>query len=174
MKLYEHRFFIGISLIFIISLFCIATISASTITVTAKPSAVNDLPYKDYTMTWENYCPLCGHNGTLILNPKGTYEGELTCSYCDADYCAVTGKDKHEKGPRACLSPFKDQNHSNNGTSFYKYNNDTNSSNSYLNSNMIITKENNTNIIDLGNLILNGLNFTTYSPFRATLLESII
>jgi len=173
LKLYEHGFFIGISLIFIISLFCITTISANPITVTAKPSAINDLAYVDYTMTWENHCPLCGHNGTLTFNPKGTYEGELTCSYCDADYCAVTGKDKHGKGPRACLPLFKYQNHSNNGTYFYEYNN-TNSNNDYLNSNMSITEENNMNISDLENLILNGLNLNMYSQFRATLLESRI
>jgi len=116
LKLHEHKFFIGISLIFVISLFCIATISASPITVTAKPSAVNDLPYVDYTVTWKNHCPLCGHDETLTFNPKSTYEGELTCSYCDADYCAVTGKDKYGKGPRSRLLLFKYQNYSNNGT----------------------------------------------------------
>ena len=172
MKLYEHGLFIGISLIFIISLFCIVTISASPITVTAKPSAANDLPYKDYTMTWENYCPLCGHYGTLIFNPKGTYEGELTCSYCDADYCAVTGKDKDGEGSRAHLLPFKDHHHPNNETYFYK-NNATHSNNSYLNNNMTIIEENKTAISDLEILILNGLDLNKYPQIRITLLENI-
>lgn len=28
----------------------------------------------------ENYCPNCGKSGTLTDNPKGVYEGEITCS----------------------------------------------------------------------------------------------
>ena len=78
----------------------IQTNNASNITVTGYPSAINNLPYKEYTTTWENHCPLCGHNKTLIENPKGVYENELTCSYCDADYCAVLGVEKmpHPRG----------------------------------------------------------------------------
>lgn len=100
-------FFIRISLIFIISLFCISTVAASSITVTSKPSAKSSLAYKDYTVTWENHCPLCGYLETLVFNPKGTYEGELTCSRCGADYCSVTGKDKHGEGSRAHLTVYK-------------------------------------------------------------------
>lgn len=69
-------------------------IQANEISVTGYPSAINQLQYKQYTTTWENHCPLCGHNKTLIENPKGVYENELTCNHCDADFCAVTGKDK--------------------------------------------------------------------------------
>lgn len=66
-----------------------------TITITAKPSAGGTgLSYKWYTTTWINYCPLCGHYNTLTINPKGVYERELTCSYCDADYCGASGKEK--------------------------------------------------------------------------------
>ncbi len=68
--------------------------TTTNITITAYPSAYNNLEYKQYTTTFENYCPLCGHNNTLTFNPKGTFEGELTCFRCGADYCAVTGKDK--------------------------------------------------------------------------------
>lgn len=71
-----------------------AEIQANEITVTGYPSAINQLQYKQYTTTWENHCPLCGHNNTLIENPKRVYENELTCNHCDADFCAVTGKDK--------------------------------------------------------------------------------
>lgn len=156
-------------------------ISASTITVTAKPSASNSLPYKDYTLTWENYCPLCGHNGTLIFNPKGTYEGELTCSHCGADYCAVTGKDKHGKGSRAHLTVLKDSYyHAINLIDTHKTNNSyniNNTNNTHLNKN---NENNNMNIIEknetdsIGDLILNGLNFSTYSQITATVLENII
>lgn len=69
-------------------------IQATNITVTGYPSAINQLEYKEYNMTWENHCPLCGHNNTLIENPKGVYENELTCNHCDGDFCVVTGKDK--------------------------------------------------------------------------------
>ena len=85
-----------ISIIFIILLFTvlvIGSVSASTITVTGKPSVASNLPYTDFTTTWENTCPFCGaHN--LLDNPKGVYEGEITCGSCDGDFCSVTGKDK--------------------------------------------------------------------------------
>lgn len=51
---------------------------------------------------FENYCPLCGSHGTLDWNPKGTYEGEITCSHCDADF-SVSGRDKNGGGARAWL-----------------------------------------------------------------------
>jgi len=49
--------------------------------------------------TFLNYCPECGATGTLKWNPKGTIEGEWTCS-CSADYCVcgqekTNGKGKH-------------------------------------------------------------------------------
>ena len=56
---------------------------------------------------WENYCPLCHHYGCLEVNPKGTYEGEITCSACDADYDGCTGYDKYDGGARAKLTPAK-------------------------------------------------------------------
>ena len=71
-----------------------AEIQTNEITVTGYPSAINQLEYKQYTTTWENHCPLCGHNNTLIENPKGVYENELTCNHCDADYCVVLGVEK--------------------------------------------------------------------------------
>jgi len=114
MKMIKKEIFIVILIIFIASLFCAATVSASTITVTAKPSADCQLPYKDFTKTWENYCPLCGQSETLEFNPKNTFEGELTCSCCGADYCGVTGKDKHCCGSRADLTPFKNNSSINN------------------------------------------------------------
>lgn len=54
--------------------------------------------YKRYQKSWKNYCPWCGKTGTLTDNPKGVYEGEITCSMrkggCDADYCGYCGGDK--------------------------------------------------------------------------------
>jgi hypothetical protein len=37
--------------------------------------------------TWKNYCPFCHSYNCLKYNPKHTYEGEWTCSKCDADFC---------------------------------------------------------------------------------------
>lgn len=75
--------------------------TSESITVTGKPStgqAAKFYEYKDYTKTWKNYCPLCGRSGKLSDNPKGTYEGEITCDKskggCDADYDICTGGDK--------------------------------------------------------------------------------
>ena len=104
MKDNHKRFIIGTTLILILSLIGVAVVPAiSTITVTAKPSADTDLPYVNHTKTWYNFCPLCGGYNTLTVNPKGTYEVELTCSYCQADFCAVSGKDKNGHGSRANL-----------------------------------------------------------------------
>ena len=54
--------------------------------------------YKKYTKTWKNLCTstTCKSKtpGTLQNNPKGTYEGELTCSKCDSDYCGFCGTEK--------------------------------------------------------------------------------
>ncbi|MCL2116606.1 MAG: hypothetical protein FWH29_10360 [Methanobrevibacter sp.] len=101
MKSNHKRFFIGSILIFILYLIGMAMVPAiSTVTVTAKPSADSNLPYVNHTKTWYNFCPLCGSYDTLTINPKGTFEVELTCSDCGADYCGVTGKDKHGYGSR--------------------------------------------------------------------------
>lgn len=80
--------------------------NGGTITVNMMPSCsccgYPKTPYKRYTKTWKNYCPACGKSGTLTDNPKGVYEGEITCSMklggCDADYCGYCGGDKWGNG----------------------------------------------------------------------------
>jgi hypothetical protein len=52
------------------------------------------LSYGYHTSTFENYCPRCHSYGTLKFNPKGSPEGEWTCTNCSADYCAASGKEK--------------------------------------------------------------------------------
>ena len=79
-----------------------------TLTVNMLPSYSNTkYQYVNYTTTWLNYCPSCGYYGTLLINPKHTHEGELTCSYCDADYCGVTGNEKI-KGSSKVLTRLSD------------------------------------------------------------------
>lgn len=75
-----------------------------TITVNMMPSCgqckkqSDYAGYKKYTKTWKNLCTSTTCNsktpGTLQNNPKGTYEGELTCSKCDSDYCGFCGTEK--------------------------------------------------------------------------------
>ena len=92
-----------LSLIFTMVLYCVSSVTAPTtvklteiriVTGTGLPSATDDLPYKYYTVSFIDQCPLCGASDCLEWNPKGVDEGEWTCKYCKADYCAVTGRDK--------------------------------------------------------------------------------
>lgn len=78
-----------------------ATFSGDTVTTWAYPSK-SGYSYKLTKKTWKNKCPFCG--GKLSFNPKKTPEGELTCKKCDADFCAVSGKDKAYK-VRKTLTP---------------------------------------------------------------------
>ena len=57
---------------------------------------------------WIDYCPNCGHYNCLLINPKGTYEGELTCGVCDSDFDGCTGADKHADGAWGWLSPYEE------------------------------------------------------------------
>ena len=50
--------------------------------------------YVWYKKTYHNYCPNCKRHNCLKKNPKGVPESELTCAYCDCDYCVVCGHDK--------------------------------------------------------------------------------
>ena len=75
--------------------------NTNVITTNMMPSCQccgGKVAYKRYTKTWLNKCPWCGKTGTLTNNPKGVYEGEITCSMkkggCDADYCGYCGGDK--------------------------------------------------------------------------------
>jgi hypothetical protein len=71
-------------------------------------------PYGNYyTAEFVNYCPICKSYGTLEFNPKGTAEGEWTCSKCNADYCAADGKEKMP-GSNIFLTPFNSTNNTNN------------------------------------------------------------
>lgn len=75
------------------------------VTGTGKPSCSycsGKLPYKEYTASFKNKCGNCGKTGVLQDNPKGTSEGEWTCSDCDSDFCKVCGKEKMDP-PRSWL-----------------------------------------------------------------------
>lgn len=90
-----------------------AGVTDETITVNMMPSCgcCAGTAYQRYNKSWKNYCPNCGKTGTLTDNPKGVYEGEITCSMskggCDADYCGYCGGDKAGGGKcnRVKLTP---------------------------------------------------------------------
>ncbi|MGZ7069564.1 MAG: hypothetical protein ACXVHN_01970 [Methanobacterium sp.] len=47
-----------------------------------------------FTKSWQNYCPECGKYGTLTYQRTwDSPEGLIWCKSCDADYCAVHGKE---------------------------------------------------------------------------------
>lgn len=82
---------------------CIAyriSVSSKTVSSTSKCSCGACGDYVYHTSTYRNYCPHCGRYETLVWNPKGVYEGEWTCSYCDCDYCSACGKEKVHNHPK--------------------------------------------------------------------------
>lgn len=67
-----------------------------TITATGKPSCGCKYSYKYwYIRTYINYCPNCHRYNSLLINPKGVYEKELTCKFCSSDFCIACGKEKY-------------------------------------------------------------------------------
>jgi len=69
-------------------------VTSKTVIATAKCSCGALGNYNFHTGAFVNYCPKCHKYGVLKWNPKGTAEGEWTCSACGADYCAACGKIK--------------------------------------------------------------------------------
>ena len=61
----------------------------------AKPSCGCRYRYTWHYREFINYCPNCGHYGTLRKTPKGVPEKEYTCSRCSSDFCGVCGKEKY-------------------------------------------------------------------------------
>lgn len=75
-------------------------VTALKVSATAKCSCGACGDYVYHTGSYKNYCPHCKKNDVLVWNPKGVAEGEWTCSYCGADYCAACGKEKSYSNPR--------------------------------------------------------------------------
>ena len=61
----------------------------------AKPSCGCRYRYTWHYREFINYCPNCGHYGTLRKNPKMVPEKEYTCHRCSSDFCGVCGKEKY-------------------------------------------------------------------------------
>ena len=67
----------------------------STIGMYAKPSCGCRYSYRWHYREFINYCPNCGHYGTLRKNPKHVPEKEYTCHRCSSDFCGCCGKEKY-------------------------------------------------------------------------------
>ncbi len=61
----------------------------------AKPSCGCRHSYTWHYREFINYCPNCGHYGTLRKNPKCVPEKEYTCHRCSSDFCGCCGKEKY-------------------------------------------------------------------------------
>ncbi|MGL4669111.1 MAG: pseudomurein-binding repeat-containing protein [Methanobacteriaceae archaeon] len=95
-------------IVLIIAISGLSMAFAEEISVIAKPSVSSSgYEYKWFLTSFDNYCPLCKNKNTLTINPKKTYEVELTCKLCDADYCGVTGIEKMPN-PKGSLNKTKE------------------------------------------------------------------
>ena len=67
------------------------------VTITAKPSCGCNNGYYWHKRSFINYCPHCHHYNCLVNKHKwqSRYEQELTCKFCDSDFCGVCGKTKY-------------------------------------------------------------------------------
>lgn len=81
-----------------------ATTNKNCVCASMLPSHCPGAPYVRVTKCWLNYCPGCHRYGGLLCNPKGTYEGEWTCKYCDDDFDGQCGYEKRNP-PRWRLTP---------------------------------------------------------------------
>lgn len=77
-----------------------AKVRSDVLTVTAKCSCSLYRDYKLHDPSWINYCPRCHRHGTLIFEKTGdSPEGMIRCTHCDADFCAVHGKEHVYRHP---------------------------------------------------------------------------
>ena len=67
------------------------------ITIVAKPSCGCRHSYTWHKRSFVDYCPHCHHYNALYNKHKyqARYEQELTCKFCDSDFCGVCGKTKY-------------------------------------------------------------------------------
>lgn len=67
------------------------------VSIVAKPSCGCRHSYTWHKRSFIDYCPHCHHYNCLVNKHKwqSRYEQELTCKYCDSDFCGVCGKTKY-------------------------------------------------------------------------------
>ncbi len=76
-----------------------AKTKSNAITVTAKCSCSLYGDYKLHGPSWIKYCPRC-HSRAIVFEKTGDCpEGMIRCTHCDADFCAVHGKEHINNRP---------------------------------------------------------------------------
>ncbi|MGB9977648.1 hypothetical protein [Methanobacterium sp.] len=76
-----------------------AKTKSNAIKVTAKCSCSLYGDYKLHGPSWVNYCPRC-HSRAIVFEKTGDCpEGMMRCTRCDADFCAVHGKEHINSRP---------------------------------------------------------------------------
>ena len=71
----------------------------NAIKVTAKCSCSLYGDYNLHDPSWVNYCPRC-HSRAIVFEKTGDCpEGMMRCTRCDADFCAVHGKEHINNRP---------------------------------------------------------------------------
>ncbi|WP_424354529.1 hypothetical protein [Methanobacterium sp. MBAC-LM] len=78
-----------------------AKVKAKTnaIKVTAKCSCSLYGDYKLHGPSWVNYCPRCHSRAIVFEKTSDCPEGMMRCTRCDADFCAVHGKEHINSRP---------------------------------------------------------------------------
>ncbi|MGB9936344.1 MAG: hypothetical protein ACPK7O_01355 [Methanobacterium sp.] len=81
------------------------SIKKGVISSSAKCSCSMLTTYAVQHKSWVNYCPQCHKYGTLIFEKTGDCpEGMVRCTSCDADFCAVHGKEHVHRGATHLIS----------------------------------------------------------------------
>lgn len=67
------------------------------VTITSKPSCGCHYGYYWHTKSFVDFCPNCHRYNALVNKHKwpARFEQELTCKYCDCDWCGCCGKMKY-------------------------------------------------------------------------------
>lgn len=72
---------------------------SNVLSVQGKCSCSLMSDYIKHGAEWVNYCPQCHKYGTLrFTTGGGCPEGMIYCTRCDADFCAVHGKEHVYEG----------------------------------------------------------------------------
>ncbi len=73
---------------------------SGALSVSAKCSCSLYEDYRTHGPSWANYCPRCHAYNTVIFEKTGDCpEGMMRCTRCDADFCAVHGKEHINRHP---------------------------------------------------------------------------
>jgi hypothetical protein len=76
------------------------------VSANAKCSCCMLSDYVKHAKSWQSYCPRCHKSGRLIFEKtRDCPEGMVRCTSCDADFCAVHGREHVRKKSAPFLTP---------------------------------------------------------------------